>query len=88
MTDRTQLQIGRLFRDVDGTLVHLKGILKDICIWTADVPTSDGALGGATHMDNFRRRFMPVPEFWAEARLPVPPLWIPVTPDAAQPVMA
>ncbi len=62
MTARAELQIGKLFRDLDGSLVHLKGIRNEICIWTADIPTSDGAMGGATHMENFRRRFMPVPE--------------------------
>ena len=62
MTARAELQIGKLFRDLDGSLVHLKGIRNEICIWTSDIPTSDGAMGGATHADNFRRRFMPVPE--------------------------
>jgi len=88
MTERAQLQVGRLFRDLDGTLVHLKGIRNEICIWTSDVPTSEGALGGATHMDNFRRRFLPVPEVRAAVDVPVP-LWIPnVMAEVGQPVAA
>jgi len=42
--------------------VYLKGIRNGICIWTSDVPASDGARGGATHTDNFCRRFMAVPD--------------------------
>ena len=71
MTERAHLQVGRLFRDLDGTIVHLRGIRNEICIWTSDVPCSDGALGGATHMDNFRRRFLPEPEIRAEIEIPV-----------------
>ena len=62
MTQRAELQVGKLFRDLDGSIVHLKSIRNEICIWTADAPTSDGAMGGATHVDNFRARFNPVPE--------------------------
>jgi len=59
MTARAQLQIGNLFQDIDGSVVHLRNIINEICIWTADVPTTNGR-GGATHVENFRRRFMPL----------------------------
>ena len=62
MTQRAELQVGKLFRDLDGSIVHLKSIRNDICIWTAEGHASDGAVGGATHVDNFRARFNPVPE--------------------------
>ena len=60
MTQRAELQIGRLFRDLDGSVIHLKNIKNEICIWTAEGHAYDGACGGATHMDNFRKRFVPV----------------------------
>lgn len=75
MTERATLQLGRLFRDLDGTIVHLRGIRNEICIWTSDLPCSDGALGGATHVNNFRRRFVPVPEARAEAEVETP-VWM------------
>ncbi len=62
MTQRAELQVGKLFRDLDGSIVHLKSIRNDICIWTAEGHASDGSVGGATHVDNFRARFNPVPE--------------------------
>lgn len=71
MTQRAELQVGKLFRDLDGSVVHLKSIHSDICIWTADSATSEGAFGGATHMDNFRKRFAPVVEVLAMADVSV-----------------
>ncbi len=62
MTQRAELQVGKLFRDLDGSIVHLKSIRNDICIWTAEGHASDGSVAGATHVDNFRARFNPVPE--------------------------
>ncbi len=71
MTQRAELQIGKLFRDLDGSVVHLKSIRNEICVWTAETATCDGAYGGATHMDNFRKRFAPVVEVRAMADVSV-----------------
>jgi hypothetical protein len=73
MTQRAELQIGKLFRDLDGSVVHLKSINNDICIWTAENHASDGACGGATHMDNFRMRFAPLATVNAALELPMEP---------------
>jgi hypothetical protein len=70
MTQRAELQIGKLFRDLDGSVVHLKSINNDICIWTAENHASDGACGGATHMDNFRMRFAPLVAVHAAVEFP------------------
>jgi hypothetical protein len=71
MTQRAELQIGKLFRDLDGSVVHLKNIKNEICIWTAENHDSDGACGGATHIDNFRMRFAPVVAVNAAVAVPM-----------------
>jgi hypothetical protein len=52
--DRT-LTPGRLFRDLDGSLVHLVSVDRDLCSWVA---VSDADKNRqVTHRENFRRRF-------------------------------
>lgn len=46
---------GRVYRDLDGTLVHLISVQRDLCSW---VPLTDEEKNRqVTHSDNFRRRF-------------------------------
>ncbi len=46
---------GRLFRDLDGSLVHLVSVERDLCGWVA---LSDAEKNRqVTHRENFRRRF-------------------------------
>lgn len=69
MTERAQLQTGKMFRDLDGSVVHLKNIINSICVWTADAALGDGSSGGATHMDNFSKRFTPIVEVVAAVEM-------------------
>ena len=46
---------GRLFRDLDGSLVHLLSIERDLCSWIA-INTAE-ADQQVTHRENFLRRF-------------------------------
>ena len=57
MTARAQFQTGKIFRDLDGSVVRLESIANDVCIWATHGPASQG---GATHFENFRRRFRQV----------------------------
>jgi len=57
MTARAQFQTGKIFRDLDGSVVRLERVLNDVCVWTSDGPVGEG---GATHIENFRRRFRQV----------------------------
>ena len=51
---------GRLFRDLDGSLVHLVSVDRDLCSWVA---ISDSEkIRQVTHRDNFRRRFRTLEE--------------------------
>ena len=46
---------GRLYRDLDGSLVHLVSVKRDLCSWVA---LSDAERNRqVTHSENFRRRF-------------------------------
>jgi hypothetical protein len=46
---------GKLFRDLDGSLVHLVSVERELCRW---VPLSDAETNcQVTHRENFRRRF-------------------------------
>ena len=46
---------GRLFRDLDGSLVHLVSVERDLCSWVSiSIAEADRQI---THRDNFRRRF-------------------------------
>jgi hypothetical protein len=58
---------GRLFRDLDGSLVHLVSVEHDLCSW---VPISAAETNQqVTHRDNFRRRFrsFDTPDFETKA---------------------
>jgi hypothetical protein len=46
---------GRVYRDVDGTLVHLVAVDRDLCSWIA--MTDAHKTQQVTHSENFRRRF-------------------------------
>ncbi len=53
----TDIVPGRLYRDLDGTLVRLVSVEDDICTWA---PLQTGqAQCQFTHIDNFRKRFRP-----------------------------
>jgi hypothetical protein len=57
---------GRLFRDLDGSLVHLVSVERDLCSWVA---VSDAEKNRqVTHRDNFRRRFRTFEEGEAEIK--------------------
>ena len=46
---------GRVYRDLDGTLVHLVAVERGLCSWVA---ATDGQKAyQVTHSENFRRRF-------------------------------
>jgi len=46
---------GRLYRDLDGSIVHLVQVDRDLCSWVA---LSDAEKNRqVTHCENFRRRF-------------------------------
>ncbi len=46
---------GRLYRDLDGSLVHLVSVDRELCSWVA---VSDAEKNRqVTHRENFRRRF-------------------------------
>lgn len=53
-----QLQLvapGKVYRDLDGSLVHLLDVRRSLCSW---VPVSGTAATiQVTHVENFRRRF-------------------------------
>lgn len=50
-------QQGRIYRDLDGELVRLLEVRKNLCTW---VPVSEGEkTRQVTHRDNFLRRFTP-----------------------------
>lgn len=46
---------GRLYRDLDGSLVHLVSVDRDLCSWVAITDTERNRQ--VTHRENFRRRF-------------------------------
>ncbi len=46
---------GRAYRDLDGTLVHLVAVERDLCSWVA--ATDAAKIRQVTHCENFRRRF-------------------------------
>lgn len=46
---------GRVYRDLDGTLVHLVAVERDLCSWVA--ATDGQKTRQVTHSENFRRRF-------------------------------
>ena len=46
---------GRVYRDLDGTLVHLVAVDHDLCSWVALADASERRQ--VTHRENFRRRF-------------------------------
>ena len=49
---------GEVYRDIDGQLVRLVKLTKNLCTW---VPIAQGkAARQATHRDNFVRRFTPL----------------------------
>ena len=51
-------QRGLVYRDLDGQLVRLVKLTKNLCTW---VPIAQGeAARQATHRDNFVRRFIPL----------------------------
>ncbi len=51
----TLLTPGRLYRDLDGSLVHLVSVERELCSWVA---VSDAEKNRqVTHRENFRRRF-------------------------------
>ena len=58
---------GRLFRDLDGSLVHLLSIERDLCSWIP-INTAE-ADRQVTHRENFRRRFrsFDIPNFETKA---------------------
>jgi len=49
------LMPGRVYRDLDGTLVHLVAVDRDLCSWIA--ATDAEKKRQVTHRENFRRRF-------------------------------
>ncbi len=49
------LRPGRLYRDLDGSLVHLVSVDRELCIWVS-VSRGDRK-HQVTHRDNFQRRF-------------------------------
>ena len=46
---------GRLFRDLDGSIVHLVAVERDLCSWVAVTDAEKNRQ--VTHRENFRRRF-------------------------------
>jgi hypothetical protein len=46
---------GRVYRDVDGSLVHLVAVERDLCTWVAITDAEKNRQ--VTHRDNFRQRF-------------------------------
>ncbi len=46
---------GRLFRDLDGSLVHLLSVDRDLCSWFSVTDFEKNRQ--VTHRENFRRRF-------------------------------
>ena len=46
---------GRLYRDLDGSLVHLVYVDRDLCSWVA--LNDSEKKRQVTHRENFRRRF-------------------------------
>ncbi len=49
---------GGVYRDLDGQLVQLVSVRKNLCTW---FPVSEGqAARQVTHRDNFVRRFTPL----------------------------
>ena len=57
---------GRLFRDLDGSLIHLISVERDLCRWVA---ISDAANKcQVTHRENFRRRFRSYDDTQFEAK--------------------
>lgn len=53
---KPELEIGGIYRDIDGSLVHLLAVQREICCWTPMGCTSDASQ--MTHRDNFIRRFV------------------------------
>lgn len=53
--EMTVVVAGNVYRDLDGSLVHLLNVERDLCQWTAiaEGPT----MVQVTHIENFRRRF-------------------------------
>lgn len=53
--DDAPIAPGQVYRDLDGSLVHLLGVRSDLCTW---VPIGGSpATVQVTHSENFRRRF-------------------------------
>ena len=46
---------GSVYRDLDGSLVHLVAVDRDLCSWVA--VTDNEKNRQVTHRENFRRRF-------------------------------
>ena len=49
------LKPGRLYRDFDGSLVHLVAVERELCSWIAVTDAEKNRQ--VTHRENFRRRF-------------------------------
>ena len=58
---------GRLFRDLDGSLVHLVSVERDLCSWVA--LTDEERNRQVTHRENFCRRFRSFDEIELETKL-------------------
>ena len=46
---------GSVYRDLDGSLVHLVAVERDLCSWVAATDAEKNRQ--VTHLENFRRRF-------------------------------
>ena len=46
---------GGVYRDLDGSLVHLVAVERDLCSWVAATDAEKNRQ--VTHRENFRRRF-------------------------------
>lgn len=51
----TEVVAGSVYRDLDGSLVQLLNIERDLCHWVAMM--QGPSVVQITHIDNFRRRF-------------------------------
>jgi hypothetical protein len=46
---------GRLYRDLDGSIIHLVAVDREVCSWVAASDAEENRQ--VTHCENFRRRF-------------------------------
>ena len=65
MAFQSALVPGQIYRDLDGELVQLVAVERDLCCW---IPlTQPRAARQVTHRDNFLQRFRPLADELARA---------------------